>query len=61
MNSLTADNAQTVDCDLPMVMSDVCRNGSVLDFLMQTFMRCGFLMLGKEVISSWVRYKLQSN
>ena len=31
MNSLTADTTQTVDCDLAMVMNDVCRNGSVLD------------------------------
>ena len=44
INSLIADIAHTVDCDLAMVMSDDCRNQSV--FLMQIF-SCGLVMYGR--------------
>ena len=59
--SLVAATEQMLDCELVMVIVEVCLNRSVLDLLMQTFMCCGLVMFGKKVMSSRVRCTLQSN
>ena len=56
--SLVATTAQMLDCALAMVMVEVFLNGSVLDFLMQTVMWSGVVMLGKKSMSSQVRCTL---
>lgn len=57
-NSLVAATAQTVDCDVAMVMVEVYLNRSVLDFLMLTFRCGGVVMVGEKVMSSQVRCTL---
>lgn len=42
--------AQTLDCELVILIVEVCLNGSVLDFLMRTFMCCGLVMFGKKAM-----------
>ena len=59
--SLVAATAQTLDCELAMAIFEVCLNGSVLDFLMQTFTCSGLMMFRKKAMSSWVRCMLWSN
>ena len=49
--SLVATTAQTLNCELVMVIVEVCLKRSVLDFLMQTFMCWGLVMFRKKVMS----------
>ena len=53
-----ATTTQMLDCAVAMVMVEVFLNGSVLDFLMQTVMWSGVVMLGKKSMSSQVRCTL---
>ena len=46
--SLVAATSQTLDCERAMVIVEDCLKGSVLDFLMQTVMCCGLVMLGRR-------------
>ncbi len=53
-----AATAQTLDCELAMVIVEDCLKGSVLDFLMQTVMCYRLVMFGKKAMSSRVRCTL---